>query len=104
MERLSKTISETVNNCQSVEEVMEKSENIAVDFFNWLEFSGRYHISQTPNGYYAMEIDCEWYLDIPDIADTVKYSASDSGVFESFRDIIVNSFKNYAVDLFYEQI
>ena len=104
MERLSKTISETVNNCQSVDEVMKKSENIAEDFFNWLEFSGRYHISQTLNGYYVMEINCKWYLDIPTIVDTVKYSVSNSGSFESFKEIIVNSFKNYAFDMFYEQV
>lgn len=104
MERLSKTISEIVNNCQTVDEVMKKSENIAEDFCNWLEFSKMYHISQTLNGYYVMEIKCEWYLDIPDIVDTVKYSVSNSGVFASFRDIITNSFKNYAVDMFYEQI
>ena len=104
MERISKTISETVTKCQTVEEVMEKSENLAEDFCDWLEFSRRYHISQTLNGYYVMKIDCKWYLDIPDIVDTVKYSVSNSGVFESFKDIIVNSFKNYAVDMFYEQV
>lgn len=103
MERLSKSISEAVTSSSFMAEVMKKVDNIAMNFLQWLEFSGRYRIEELSNGYYRMVIDCDWHLDIKEVNDDIKASFSDKGDFWAFKEIVLNAFWKYSLNLYQEE-
>lgn len=103
MEKLSKSINEAVASSSFMADVMTKVDNIVLNFLHWLEFSGRYRIEELSNGYHRMVIDCNWYLDVNEVNDDIKASFSDKGDFWSFKEIVLNAFWKYSLNLYQEE-